>query len=201
MPSRAELIQQTNLAFDFVQKLYLEVSYMIKEAEAMYVEVPEKLVVGKPRGYAISIRSSAGLEPMNVDLWLYRKFAVFFVPEERTGVKGGQRSTSIDDELKVVYMRILLQDRTIDEPTVHTGVLYNIRNKGRASWLTKFEHCMGYFEYVDEKLFRNPARIEYEDTYLSLSGELLRVNLYDISSSEDIREKIVTPSLELFRRH
>jgi len=39
------LIEQTKLAFDFIQKLFLEVSYMIKEAEAIYREEPEEFVV------------------------------------------------------------------------------------------------------------------------------------------------------------
>jgi len=200
MSGKGELIEQTNLAFDFVQKLFLEVSYMIKEAEAMYLEEPENIVIGKPGGYAISARKSSGLEAANVDLWLYRKFAVFFVPHDKTEVKGGQQSTNITNDLRVIYMRILLQDRSVSKPTVYTGVLYDIKNKGKAKWLTKFEHCMGHFEYNDEKIFRVPTKIDYEDSYVSLKGELLPVNLYDISNSEEIRAKIVLPSLKLLRK-
>lgn len=201
MANKGELIEQTNLAFDFIQKLYLEVSYMIKEAEAMYIEEPEKFVIGKPGGYSVSVRSSSGLEAINVNLWLFRKFAVYFVPEEKTEVKGGQRSTSFSDELKVIYMRIVLQDRLVNEPTVFSGVLYNIKNKRKDRWPEKFDHCMGLFEYVADKLFQNPSRIDYDDVYVSLNGELFQVNLYDINNSENIREQIVKPSLELFRQH
>lgn len=201
MVDKTKLIEQTNLAFDFIQKLYLEISYMIKEAEAMYNEEPEKFVIGKPGGYQVSIRSSSGLEAMNVNLWLFRKFAVFFVPEEETQVKGGQQSTSFSDKLKVIYMRFVLQDRIVNEPAVFSGVLYNIKDKRKGQWPEKFEHCMAHFGYVDDKLFRNPSEIEYEDVYISLNGELLQVNLYDINNSESIREQIVNPTLELFRKH
>lgn len=91
MAEKQELIEQTNLAFDYLQKLFLEVSYLIKEAEAMYRK--ENIVIGKPGGYAISVRKSQGLESANVDMWLYKKFAVFFVHEVETETKGGQRTT------------------------------------------------------------------------------------------------------------
>jgi len=32
---KSEVIHQTTLAFDFIQKLYLEVSYLIKEIEGI----------------------------------------------------------------------------------------------------------------------------------------------------------------------
>ena len=199
MANKSELIEQTKLAFDFIQKLFLEVSYMIKEAEAIYREEPEEFVIGKPGGYAISIRNSKGLDTVNVDLWLYKKFAVFFVPKENTEVKGGQQSTKITDDLKVIYMRVVLQDRSVTEPTVFSGILYNIKDKGKANWLTKFEHCMGHLEYYDEKLLQTPENINYNDAYVSFSGKLLNIPLFDINSSEAIREKIVLPTLELFR--
>ena len=199
MTDKSEMIEQTKLAFDFIQKLFLEVSYMIKEAEAIYSEEPEEFVIGKPGGYAISIRNSKGLDTVNVDLWLYKKFSVFFVPKENTEVKGGQQSTKITDDLKVIYMRVVLQDRSVTEPTVFSGVLYNIKDKGKANWLTKFEHCMGHLEYYDEKLLKTPENIKYDDAYVSFSGKLLNISLFDINSSEAIREKIVLPTLELFR--
>jgi hypothetical protein len=200
MAGKSELIEQTRLAFDFIQKLFLEVSYMIKEAEAIYREEPEEFVIGKPGGYAISIRNSKGLDTVNVDLWLYKKFAVFFVPKENTEVKGGQQSTKIIGDLKVIYMRVVLQDRSVTEPTVFSGILYNIKRKRKVNWFTKFEHCMGHLEYCDEKLLQTPKNIKYDDAYVSFNGKLLNIPLFDINSSEAIREKIVLPTLDLFRR-
>ncbi len=200
MATKKEMTEQTTLAFDFVQKLFLEVSYMIKEAEAMYRDEPEEFVIGKPGGYAISVRNSRGLDTTNVDLWLYRKFAVFFVPKEKTEIKGGQQSTGITDDLKIIYMKIVLQDRSVSEPTVFSGIIYNIVNKGKAKWISKFEHCMGHLEYYDEKLLKTPDNIKYDDTYISFNGKLLDIPLFAVNSSEAIREKIVLPSLKLFKQ-
>ena len=201
MNNRNELIEQANLAFDLIQRLYLEVSYLIKEVEAMLSEQPEDFVIGKPGGYAISARKSSGLEASNVNLWLYRKFAVFFVPKDKTEVKGGQLSTRIDDALKVIYLRTVLQDKNVSEPTIYSGVLHSIQNKGKAKYITKFEHLMGYFEYDDYTIFKNPEKIEYEDASIAVKGELVRSNLFEINNSEAIQEQIVKPSLELYHRY
>ncbi len=112
MINKSEITEQTNLAFDFIQKLYLEVSYLIKEIEGILHEEEEKFIIGRPAGYGISARSSTGLESTNVNLWLLRKFAVFFVPEDKTRVERGQTITEIDDNLKILYLRIILRDYT-----------------------------------------------------------------------------------------
>ena len=90
MTAENQLIDQTKLAFDFLQKLYLEVSYLIKETEGLLHEEEEKFLIGKPSGYGVSSRSSTGLESNSISLWLLRKFAVFFVPEDKTTLKKGQ---------------------------------------------------------------------------------------------------------------
>jgi len=91
MNHRAEIIEQTNLAFDFILKLYLEVSYLIKEIEGMLYELEEKFVIGRSGGYHISARSSTGLESSNVSFWLMRKLGVFFIPENKTDRKKKKR--------------------------------------------------------------------------------------------------------------
>jgi len=201
MTDKNEIIEQTNLAFDFVQKLYLEVSYLIKEIEGILREEEEKFVIGKPGGYSVTARSSTGLESINVNLWLLRKFAVFFVPEDKTERKGGQAITKIDENLKVLYLRVLLNDRSVNEPTLYSGVLYNIDKKPKANWIGKFENMMGHFEYNDEKIFKDVAKIDYEDAYIKIKGELIKNNLFEINDSETILEKIIKPSLELYRRY
>lgn len=198
MNNKSDLIEQIDLAFDFIRKLYLEVSYLIKEIEAMLNEEEEKFVIGKPSGYGITARRSAGLEANNVNLWLFTKLAVFFVPEERTEMRGGQQITKIDDDLKVIYLRIVLQDE--NEPTVYSGTLHSIKNKGTAKWINKFENLMGHFEYNDDRIFKNPAKIDYQDAYIELKGKLIQNNLLEINNGEDIMEKIIKPSLELYRK-
>ena len=198
MGNKSELIEQIDLAFDFIRKLYLEVSYLIKEIEAMLNEEEETFVIGKPSGYGITVRRSAGLEANNVNLWLFTKLAVFFVPEERTEMRGGQQITKIDDDLKVLYLRIDLQDE--NEPTVYSGILHSIKNKGTAKWINKFENLMGHFEYNDERILKNPEKIDYQDAYIELKGKLIQNTLLEINNGEDIREKIIKPSLELYRK-
>ena len=60
---------------------------------------------------------------------------------------------------------------------------------------------MGYFEYDANIIFQNPEQIEYEDSNIALKGELVKNNLFDINNTEAILEKIVKPSLELYREY
>jgi hypothetical protein len=193
--SKMDLIEQTNLAFDFIQKLYLEVSYLIKEMESALKE--ERFVIGKPGGYAVSGRKSAGLDAELVNFWLYKKLAVFFAPDEQIKGSGGQRETKIEPGLKILYFRIVLQDRGVTEPAIYSGVLYDIKNK--AANLKKFEAFMGHFEYNDEKIFSNAENINYEDARISIKGKLMKSNLFDINSSDDIRKKIIEPTIQLYK--
>ncbi|GFP18533.1 hypothetical protein HKBW3S03_00038 [Candidatus Hakubella thermalkaliphila] len=200
MAEKEEILRQTALAFDFIQKLYLEVSYLIKEIEGTLQEEDEKFVIGRPAGYGISARSSTGLESNNVSLWLLKKFAVFFVSEEKTKLERGQTITELHKDLKVLYLRIVLNDKNIDEPIVYLGVLYNIEKKPQAKGINKFESIMGYIEYNDDKIFKKPQEIDYEDAYVRLQGELIKNNLYDINDSQTLYDKIIKPSLELYRK-
>ena len=121
--TKKEIIKQTKLAFEFLQKLYFEVSYLIKEVEGLLAEEDETFIIGRPSGYSISYRSSTGLEPKNVDLWLMRTAAVFFVPEVDTESGRGQTHTPLEPEIKVLYLRIVLDDDEIDQPYVQFGVM------------------------------------------------------------------------------
>ncbi|HHW03016.1 MAG TPA: hypothetical protein GXX35_09420 [Thermoanaerobacterales bacterium] len=201
MTNKEEIIRQTALAFDFIQKLYLEVSYLIKEIEGTLGEEEEKFVIGKPSGYGISTRSSTGLEANNVPLWLLKKFAVFFVPEEKTKPgERGQTITELGDDLRVLYLRIMLNDKHIDEPIIYSGVLYNINKKPQVKGFNKFENIMGHIEYNDDKVFKDPENIDYNDVYISFQGKLIKNNLYDINDSQTLYDKIIKPSLELYRK-
>jgi len=201
MIDKGEIIGQTKLAFDFIQKLYLEVSYLIKEIEGILHEEEEKFIIGRPGGYHITTRSSTGLESAGVNLWLLRKLAVFFLPEDKTERKGGQTITKMDENLKVLYVRIVLNDRNIDQPTIYSGALYKIQKKLQAKWMVKFENMMGHFEYNDDKIFKNVERINYEDAYIKLQGKLVKNNLFEIKDSETILNRIIKPSLELYRKY
>lgn len=192
-----ELIKQTNNAFEFIQKLYFETSYLIKEIQGLLREEEEKFIIGRPSGYGISSRSSVGLEQDNVRLWLLRKFAVFFVPEEFSNKNGGQTITNINKDLRVIYIRIILNDSDIKQPKLYSGVLASIKSK-KDNW-KKFEKLMGHFEYNDNKIFNNFNKIDYEDSYIKIKGKLLENNLYEINNSNTIIKKVVNPTVELYR--
>lgn len=198
---KSVLIDQTGLAFEFLSKLYFEVSYLIKEMEGLLNQEEEKFLIGKPSGYGISTRSSTGLEPANVGLWLLKKMAVFFVPEVMTKIEKGMTRTDVTPELKVLYLRIILDGRSTKQPVVYLGPLFGIENKGRAKWISKFEHMMNHIEYNDQKVLGNPRKVNYEDAYLTIRGELLKVNLFDITDSEAVTTRLIKPSLQLYREH
>ena len=197
---KSGIVEQTNLAFDFIQKLNLEVSYLIKEVEAMLSEEEERFIIGKPSGYGISARNSTGLESNNVSLWVLRRFAVCFIAEDATTLQRGQTVTELKDELKILYLRFVLNGRGITEPAVYSGVLRDIKRGTRGASVTKFEQFMGAFEYASDNLFENTEDIDYEDGNVSIKGELAKVNLYDINDSAAIKTKIVEPSLALYRK-
>ena len=199
MLDKKEIIEQTRLAFDFLQRLYIEASYLIKEIEGILKEEEEKFIIGRPAGYSISARSSTGLEANNVALWLLRKFAVFFVPENRTKQERGQTITTIDKTLKILYLRIVLNDNKLNEPAIYSGALFDMAIKQPGKWIKKFENAMGHLEYNDEKMFKVPEQIDYEDAYIKLRGEFIKNHLFDINDSQTIVKKIIKPSLELYR--
>ena len=201
MNNKNEIVEQSNLAFNFVEKLYLESSYLIKEIAGILNEEEEKFVIGKSGGSGISSTSSKGLEPNNVKLWLLKKFSVFFVPKEKIALRGGGTITKIDKDLKILYLRIVLYDKNIKEPTVYSGVLYDIEKKSETEWPSKFEQVMTNLEYNDNKVFKDIQKINYENIYIKIQGELIKNYLFDINDSNLIVEKIINPSLKLFRKY
>ena len=201
MNSNTELVKQNNLAFDFIEKLYLESSYLVKEIAGLLNEEEEGFIIGKPGGYGITTSTSKGLEPNNVKSWLLRKFSVFFVAEEKTELRGGVTVTKINKDLKVLYLRIKFYNKTIQVPTVYSGVLYGIERQNDHSWVKKFEQIMGHIEYNENKFFTDLKKINYEDRYIKVRGELITNKLFDINDSDTIVKKIIKPSLELYRKY
>jgi len=200
MPDKNEIAKQCSLAFDFIQKLYLEVSYLIKEIEGILAE--HDFVIGRPSGYQISARSSSGLEPTSVNLWLLKRFGVFFAPKDKIVFERGQTKLSIENPTKALYLRVILNDTTISEPTIYSGVLYDIQKQPKAKWPIKFEQAMQHIQYNDEKIFKdNLEHVDFEDAYIKLKGKLARNSLFKINNGETIRDLIVKPSLELYEKY
>ena len=59
MIDKTGIIEQTNLAFDLIQKLNLEVSYHIHEVDATLPAEAERVITGQRSGYGITATSSA----------------------------------------------------------------------------------------------------------------------------------------------
>lgn len=193
---KIDLVQQTKLAFDLVEKLYFEVSYLIKEMEVLLYAEPEQFIIGRPSGYGITTRNSAGLEANYVSLWPLRKLAVFFVPKAQAKLQGGTTITKLE-EAKVIYTRVILHDKNLSEPTVLAGVLYGFSAK-RPN-LSKVEQVMSLIEYGEAKIVGNPSNISFEDAYVSFEGQLVETNLFDLNNAHDIENRLIRPSLGLFR--
>jgi hypothetical protein len=194
-----DIAAQTKAAFDFIEKLYLETSYLVKEIEGLLYEEEERFVIGRPSGYHVSFRMSSGLETNNVKLWSPKKFGVFFVPEEETKLKGGQTFTPMRDDLKLIYLRVLFNNSKEKVPTIFSGVLYDIWKK-RSDKINKFEYLMGPIQYKDDRIFANGKTVAYEDTSLRLKGTFLKNDLFDMTDSQALVDKIVKPTLDLYRK-
>lgn len=196
---RPEIVKQTKLAFDFTQKLYFEVSYLIKEIEGLFAEEEDRFIICRPSGYNITTRSSNGLDANSVHFWLLRKLSVAFVKPESSPIVKGQTITEIRPETKVIYMRIILDDKDNPEPILYYGVLYDFYKKNPPTkWPTKLEQLLTHFEYNESKMFKNPESIQFEDANVRCKGRLISLPLYDLDSSETIYEKIIKPAIKLF---
>ena len=200
MINKKEIIQQTTLAFDFIQKLYLEVSYLVKEIEGLLAEDVEDFIIGRGSGYSITTKSSSGLESSYVNLWLMRTFSVFFVPQDMTERKAGTTITAINPELKTILVKVVLDEDKIAEPYILVGTIFDIHNKSeKYARNAKFETLLPHVEARWNKLFSKDESFDYEDGYYKFKCKLFRVNLFDVNTSEEILRLIVNPALELYR--
>jgi hypothetical protein len=196
--NKAELISQTRNAFEFIQKFYFEVSYLIKEMEGLLSEEDEEFIIGRTSGYQVVARSSNGLEPSQIEMWMCKKLAVFFLPRTMTKIVKGQTVTEFKQNPKIIYLRFILDDKDLVEPKIFFGVLYDFVKKG-GEWPSKIEQLMAHIEYQEAKVFDGSGEIQYEDGYISFKGKLNSINLYDINNSQDIAEKLIAPALKIFR--
>lgn len=192
-----DLAEQTRNAFDFVQKLFFEVSYLIKDIEGLLQQEDEKFQIIRPSGYGVTTKSSTGLEPINVEQWLNKNFTVFYCPESITEIRGGQTVTEFRSDLKIIFVHICIFGRNVKQPQIIFGYINDITCK-KHDW-KKFENIAWEFASNGQKIFKNIPGILYEDSYCSFNGKAKCHDLFDIKSSEDVCDKVVTPILELYR--
>lgn len=187
------MVDQTKLAFSLIQKLYLETGLLIQEIEGMLGEEDERFVIGKVAGYSISTRQSKGLERFNIPYWLVKKLAVFFIPESFTSYEKGNTNTKITPDLKLIYIRIVLEDNDLKEPKIYAGVLHHISAKNSK----KFEYSMASFDYRDFVL--KDGDVSLEDTNIQIKGTFFSTHLFDLNDSESISSRIIKPVLKIYR--
>ena len=197
--TKSELIKNTNNAFEFIEKLYLESTFLIKEVEGMLAREPEEFIIGKPRGYQISALNSNGIEPQYVPMWMTKRFGVFFVPKSmaNTGARS-QTVTPFDDTARVFYIRFLLHGKSLKEPEVWSGVMYGFKDKYNEK-PRKFEETMTSYEQYEKTFFAGFPHVNYEDAYIKFKGDFVSSRLFDINNSDEVRSKVVDPALIKFR--
>lgn len=124
-----DLIEQTKNAFNFVEKLYFEISYLIKELEGILQQEDEHFIIIRPSGYGVTVKSSAGLESSYVSQWLSKSFTVFFCSEALSTLNKGQTDTKFEDNLKLLIIHIDIVAKDIEQPRIIFGTLKNINSK------------------------------------------------------------------------
>lgn len=100
--------------------------------------------------------------------------------------------------MKLIYLRIVLNDSNEIIPSIYSGIIYDIWKK-KSDKINKFENLMSSLQVKDEKIFKNPENPDYEDPSLKLKGKFVKNNLFDMRDSNSLVEKIVNPTLELYR--
>ncbi len=191
-----EINEQTKNAFDFIQKLYLETSFLIKEIEGLLSEQEEKFLIVRPSGYQVVASSSNGLDPNLVSYWFYKKLSVFFVPSSMIRLVKGQTETKFSENLKILVYRFVFIDNEIDEPSIFYGFLKNINKTNPEKEMpSKFEHAVSS---VEAKLPIKTGRFDYKDSNIKFDIDLARANLFSINTSEEIVSRLIKPSIIKF---
>jgi hypothetical protein len=185
-------------AFEYVQKFYLETSYLIKEVEGHLQKEREKFVMCKTTGYAVTARLSSGLDPWQVELWIPATLTVAFVPEKCTTDSKGVTVTPFGNSLRVLFLHIEAYWSGTKRPEIYSGILEKIKRKQR--YLKKIENLMFEFAYNPDEVFAKLPKIDYEDRHCSFVGHAHTVPLLSISSAQDVKDKLVNPMLKLYRK-
>ena len=193
--------EQANLAFEFIEKLYFETSYLIKEIEGILNREEEKFIIGRPGGYKITVGSSTGLN--NPDWWWHKKFSVFYIEEDKTRKQGANTITSFMEQknIKLIYLIINLIDEDISSPKIAIGIIYDISCKS-LDYYKKFETVTTYYiEHFWELAKKNLNFKEgkYVHKHMEFKGKFMMKDLFDINNTQDIKNKLLSPVLKEYR--
>ncbi len=199
---RINLVEQNKRAFNFIEELYVESSFLIKEIKYYLLNNKDyKFVIGKPRGYQITAPSSLGLN--SVELWSLKGFSNFFVEEKfvKKGKDKATTTTALKKGLKVIYIKIIFYDKdnNIEEPIIYSGVLYGFEEPDKSK---KFEN---FIARIDKNWNKYIKDIQENDGYkyqnINEKGKFIKNKLFDINNSEEINDKIIKPLLELYKKN
>ena len=189
---------QIKNAFDFLEKLYQESAFLIREVESQLNEKRHKFQLFSD-GYCICSRTSIGLEAKEINSWLRKKFAVAFVEKSNADLQNEQvRCTETNENSKILYFRFILDDINQSEPQLIFGVFHDIRFY--KDWVKKRGNLLVAVEYADNKLLAKFPNIDYEDDTFKLKGKLKKVNLFDINSTKKLIEEVINPIIQLYEQ-
>ena len=119
-------------------------------------------------------------------LWPLRKLAVFFVPEAETRTTGGTTNTKLE-ACKVIYLRIVLDDKDLAGPAIFFGVLSGFEKRNAAGeWPTKFEHLMAHLGSQRRQGVQEPRCHRLSGRPDTLPRPAPQGHMYDITDTEQI---------------
>jgi len=194
---KGDLNKQANLAFDFMERLNYEVSYLIKEIEGLLSREQEEFVMGKGGGYAVTSPRGWGLE--SPDQWVAKRIGVFFVQSKDTKQVSGT-ITSFKPGLKVLCLGLTFRDKNVKSLRVILATLYDMENKS-STW-KKFEHSINHIIQHQVEFFNNlekSGRTDYEDNHIKFKSKYTVLDLFDLNNTEDIQQKLLKPALQQYR--
>jgi hypothetical protein len=166
-------------AFDFVQKFYFEISYLIKEVEGQLAKEPEKFVICRKTGYGVTCYTSTQLDARQVQCWIPATLMVAFVPQDCTKKHQGVTITPIKDSLRPLLLHVEAYWTDMERPVIHSGILDRVGSK--RTGMTKFENLMFEFGYNPDEIFAKLPKIDYEDIYCTLTGRATTTPLFSIN--------------------
>lgn len=84
------------------------------------------------------------------------------------------------------------------EPQLVFGVFHDI--KLYTDWVKKRGNILVAIEYDDDKLFSQFPNVDYENDNFKLKAKLKKVNLLDINSTDELIEKVMNPSIQIYEQ-
>lgn len=132
---------------------------------------------------------------------MYKKLCAYFMPESITKVIGGRTEISFNEDLKMIYLLIILSEDKFKTPKIAIGTLSEFKKSTRR--LRKVEYFiipyMGkIWDFVKED--GSNSRRFYKDSQIEFRAKFVIRDLFDVNSVQDIEKKLINPALRLYRQ-